>query len=109
VAAVDLAGNRGGAALAPVTLAVDREPPAVTARVRGRTLTWRATDPTTPWLRMWVIVTRADARRRLDLGRRGHAGSVRLPVPRGTWEASLFVADSTGNRTRVKLGPVPAS
>ena len=108
VSAVDLAGNRGGAKLRPITVAVDRTAPAVTASVQGRRLAWRASDPTTPWLRMWVVVTRGDERRRLELGRRRLSGSLILAVPRGTWQGVLFVADTSGNRTRVPLGPVPA-
>jgi hypothetical protein len=107
VRAVDLAGNRGQGQLGPLRVAVDREPPAVQASVARRRLTWRAVDPTSPWLRMWAVVRRADVTKRLLLGRRPHRGSLVLPIPRGTWEAVLWVSDTTGNRTRVRLGPVP--
>jgi hypothetical protein len=108
VTAVDLAGNRGRAGLHPVTIAVDRSPPEVTASVEGRRLFWRARDPTTPWVRIAVVLTRPGAREQLVLGRRPLAGSLRLHVPRGRWEGVLVVADSSGNRTRVALGPVPS-
>jgi D-glucuronyl C5-epimerase-like protein len=108
VAAVDLAGNRGGAELRPITIEVDRTPPEVTASVKRRRLSWRAVDPTTPWLRMTVVLTRPGARERLVLGRRPLVGSLRLRVPRGSWEGVLVVADSSGNRARVSLGPVPS-
>ncbi len=107
VRAVDLAGNRGQGQLGPLAVSVDREPPAVQASVARRRLTWRAVDPTSPWLRMWAVVRRAGVTKRLPLGRRPHRGSLVLPIPRGTWEAVLWVSDTTGNRTRVRLGPVP--
>ncbi|MBD0291239.1 MAG: hypothetical protein ICV74_08290 [Thermoleophilia bacterium] len=107
VAAVDLAGNRGRAALTPVRIAVDRDPPVVRTTLERRTLTWRAEDEATPWLRMRLVVERLGVRRRIDLGRRPLAGTMRLPMPRGTWRTVLWVSDSSGNRTRVPLGPVP--
>jgi hypothetical protein len=108
VTAVDLAGNRGRASLRPITIAVDRAPPQVTASVSGRRLAWRIVDPGTPWVRMSVVLARDGERERLLLGRRPLAGAVRLRVPPGVWEGVLFAADSSGNRARVALGPVPA-
>ena len=108
VAARDLAGNAGAATLRPVTVAVDRKPPAVQASAAGRRVTWKAVDPTTPWLRMWAVIRRGDVTRKLELGRRPLSGSLVLKVPRGTWNTALWASDSSGNRTRVPLGPVPA-
>ena len=108
VSAIDLAGNRGRANLRPIAIAVDRAPPEVTASVTGRRLAWRAVDPGTPWLQMSVVVTRSGGRERLILGRRPLVGSLRLRVPRGSWEGVLFATDSSGNRARVALGPVPS-
>ena len=107
VSARDLAGNTGTSALTPATVAVDRDPPQVTAKVAGRKVTWKALDPTTPWLRMWAVIERGDVKRKLDLGRRRLSGSLVLKLPRGTWNTALWVSDSSGNRTRVPLGPVP--
>ena len=107
VVAVDLAGNRGSASLDPVTIEVDREPPALTAKLSGRILTWRARDPTSPWLRLTVVFERAGARRVSALGRRPLSGSARLRIPRGSWSAALVAADTSGNRVRVPLGAVP--
>jgi hypothetical protein len=107
VSATDLAGNAGRRKLAPVTIARDTTPPLVKASVARRTLTWKATDPTTPWITLRVRLTRAGVVKVLKLGRRPLAGSLRLNLPRGTWEAVLRVADTSGNVTRVKLGKVP--
>ncbi|MDQ3865734.1 MAG: D-glucuronyl C5-epimerase family protein [Actinomycetota bacterium] len=106
--AVDLAGNRAQVQLPPIAIAVDRDPPSVTASVVRRRLTWRAVDAGTPWLRMTVRLERAGRRRSLSLGRQPLAGSLTLPVPRGRWHAVLVASDSSGNRTRVGLGVVPA-
>ena len=108
VSARDLAGNTGSARLRAVTVAVDRKAPVVNANVVGRKLTWKAVDPTTPWLRMWAVIQRGDVTKRLQLGRRPLSGSLVLAVPRGTWRAALWASDSSGNRTRVPLGSVPA-
>jgi hypothetical protein len=108
VTAVDLAGNRGTARLRPIRIAVDRTPPVVTARVEGRVLRWKAVDATTPWVRLTVWLQRNGKIRRLDLGRRPLTGSARLALPRGRHQAALAVWDSSGNRTRVPLGAIPA-
>jgi hypothetical protein len=108
VSAVDLAGNRGQARLGGITVDVDREPPALTARVVRRRLTWRAVDRATPWVRMSVAFERAGRRRVVSLGRQRLTGSLTLPIPRGRWHAVLVASDSSGNRTRVDLGVVPA-
>lgn len=107
ISAVDLAGNRGSARLAPIEIAVDREPPAVTARVEGRRVIWRAVDPGTPWLRLTLVFERAGVRKTQMLGKRGLSGQSRMAVPRGQWQAVLFARDSSGNRSRVELGQVP--
>jgi len=108
VSAVDLAGNTSHAKLSPVTIARDTTPPEVKASVSGRRLTWKATDPTTPWITLRVRLTRGDTVKVLKLGRRALHGSVRLALPRGRWQAVLLVTDSSGNTARVQLGTVPA-
>jgi hypothetical protein len=108
VDAVDLAGNPGSGELQPVTVAVDREPPVVNARVAKRRLVWRAVDPTSPWVRMRAVLRRAGKVREIRLGVRPKRGSLVLGVPRGTWRTVLWVADSSGNSVRLVLGPVPA-
>jgi D-glucuronyl C5-epimerase C-terminus len=109
VTAVDLAGNRGSASLRPLTIAVDREPPTVTASVERRRLSWRAVDRTTPWITLTLALERAGETRTVPLGRRPHAGALTLPLPPGNWNAVLVAADSSGNRARVELGVVPAA
>lgn len=107
VSAVDLAGNRGAAALRPVVIEIDRAPPELKARVSGRRLFWRGVDKGTPWLRLTVRLRRGDARRALALGIRPLSGSLRLRLPRGRWRAILIASDSSGNRARAFLGPIP--
>ena len=109
---LSLAGGAEEAAQKPLSPAFEERLLDAYARDRTisprRRLTWQAEDETTPWLRMWAVIRRADVVRRLDLGRRRHSGSLVLRVPRGTWQTVLWVSDSTGNRTRVPVGPVPA-
>lgn len=106
VTAVDLAGNRGEATLRPITIAVDREPPEVTASLVRRRLSWRVVDDATPWVQMRVVLDRAGRKETLLLGKQPLAGALRLAVPPGRWNAALVVADSSGNRTRTELGSV---
>ncbi len=104
----DLAGNKGSAPLAPIVLARDTTAPTVKASVKKRTLRWKATDAETPWVRLRVRLTRKGAHKDLWLGVRPLAGSARLQLPRGTWQARLIVRDSSGNTAApVPLGPVP--
>jgi hypothetical protein len=108
VSAVDRAGNRGSARLAPIRIAVDREPPKLTARLEGRRLIWRAVDPGTPWLRMTVLFRRPGETRKQSLGRRPLSGSARLAYPPSRWLVILFAMDSSGNRARLEVNPSPA-
>jgi hypothetical protein len=108
VTAVDLAGNRGTSRLRGIRVAVDRTPPVVTASVEGRLLRWKAVDATTPWVRLRLTLARAGNTSIVDFGRRPLKGSARLDLPRRPHRAVLSVYDSSGNRTRVPLGPVPA-
>lgn len=108
VRAVDLAGNRGSAALQPVVIRLDREPPVVRASVARRMLTWRSVDEGTPWLRLRVRLWRPGVFKLVRLGIHPLSGSLRLPLPRGRWTAKLVAFDSSGNRTAVPLGVVPA-
>jgi hypothetical protein len=108
VSAVDLAGNRGRTFLRGIRIGVDRTAPVVTARVEGRVLHWTALDATTPWVRLRVRLVRDGVVRVLELGRRPLSGSLTLGLPRGSHQAVLAVFDSSGNRTRVPLGVIPA-
>ena len=91
-----------------IRIAIDRTAPVVTARVEGRTLYWTAVDKTSPWVRLRVRLVRNGVVHVLELGRRPKTGSAILQIPRGRHQARLAVFDSTGNRTRVPLGAVPA-
>jgi hypothetical protein len=107
LSAVDLAGNRASLTLPPVTVAWDTTAPDVTASAAGRRLTWRATDPGTPWLDLRVLLARSGRHATLRLGRRGLAGSTTLRLPPGRWSAALVAANSAGKRARIPLGVVP--
>jgi len=107
LSAVDLAGNRASLPLPPITIAWDTTAPAVTASAAGRRLTWRATDPGTPWLDLRVLLARSGRHVTLWLGRRGLAGARTLRLPPGRWSAALVAANSAGKRARVPLGVVP--
>lgn len=107
VSAVDLAGNRGSAPLSPIEIAVDRQAPAINARVEGRRVIWRAVDEGTPWLRLTLVFQREGVTKTQKLGRRPLSGRARMAVPRGYWQVALVARDSSGNRSRVALGRVP--
>jgi hypothetical protein len=68
---------------------------------------WEAIDPGTPWLRLTVQLARGRRHVRLDLGRRGLAGTASLRLPRGRWHARLTAANSAGRRVSVSLGVLP--
>jgi D-glucuronyl C5-epimerase-like protein len=104
--AVDLVGNRTEVTLPPIAVAWDTKPPALTASATGRRLTWKATDPGTPWLDLRVLLSRGSKGLVLRLGRRGLSGSTALRLPHGRWSAALVAANSAGKRTRVALGAV---
>lgn len=107
ISAIDLAGNRGSAALRPIVIRIDRTPPVVRASVTRRTLTWRAVDAGTPWLRLRVRIQRLGVRKLVRLGVQPLAGSLRLAIPAGNWKATLVASDSSGNQTWVALGVIP--
>jgi hypothetical protein len=102
--AVDLAGNVGRRTLDPIEIKVDREPPEITATVTRTRLTWVATDPETPWIRLTLHLRRSTVHKALYLGVRPLSGRARIQVPRGVWRVTLVAADSTGNRTWLRLG-----
>ena len=104
----DLAGNKASTGLPPFTVAWDTTAPDVTASAGGRRLTWRATDPGTPWLDLRVLLARSSQHVTLWLGRRGLSGSTTLRLPPGRWSAALVAANSAGKRRRVPLGVLPA-
>jgi hypothetical protein len=106
LAAVDLAGNRGSVELPPITVAWDTTAPDVTASASGRRLSWRATDPGTPWLDLRVLLARSSRHVTLWLGRRGLSGSTTLRPPPGRWSATLLATNSAGKGRRVPLGVV---
>jgi hypothetical protein len=104
--AFDLAGNKTFVRLDPVTVAVDRDPPVVTARVSRRKLSWQAKDRATPWVRLSLRLDGPGRRRWVPLGVRSHEGWLRLPRLRVLWDATLVVSDSSGNRSRTSLGTI---
>jgi hypothetical protein len=86
------------------------QPPQVDAHVGGRrTLFWTATDAGTPWLHLVVRLDAGSKSRFRDLGRRPLAGRLVIPVPSGTWQATLVAGNSAHQAVTVKLGAVHGS
>jgi hypothetical protein len=108
VRAKDFNGRSATFQLAPVTVAWDDTPPAVTATVAGTTLTWTSADPGTPWLELKLDLSDpagVQPPQQLDLGEQATAGTLALPVPPGTWNAALEATNSAGLTTTL---PLPA-
>jgi hypothetical protein len=93
-----LAGNESTIELPPVEIRRDREPPAVTAGMRGRTLWWRAVDEGSARVSLTIV----SADRRLSLGSYRLSGSKQLQTALPT-ASHLIVADAAGNRVTVEL------
>jgi hypothetical protein len=109
VSAKSYAGNRKTYKLAPITVRWDTLPPPITPTLTGTTLTWQADDPGTPWLALAVDLIDPSAvnpPQTLDLGRQPTSGTTTLPVPPGTWQASLRATNSAGQTTTVQLGTI---
>jgi D-glucuronyl C5-epimerase C-terminus len=105
VRATDLAGNSAELDLPELTVKVDRIPPALTARLVGKRLVWRARDAETPWLDLRLrLVDDYHHARLVRLGNKPLRGSMRLFPKRGTWHATLIARDSSGNRTDLPIG-----
>ena len=102
--AVDVAGNASDIDLPPVEVRRDAQPPTVSASLAQRRLYWRGSDDASPWLSLRVVIRKPGFVRTLSLGRKPFRGSALLAPPAGTWAATLFAADSSGNTTRVSLG-----
>jgi hypothetical protein len=104
--ATDPAGNSTKAQLRQVVLE-ELQPPQVDAHVGGRrTLFWTATDAGTPWLHLTVRLDAGSKTRFRDLGRRPLGGRLVIPVPAGTWQATLVAGNSAHQAVTVKLGAV---
>ena len=109
VSATDLAGNKAEVELPDAIVKVDRVPPAVTARLVGKRLVWRARDAETPWLDLRLqLVNDYHQGRVVSLGKKPLRGSMRLVPKPGVWHTTLVARDSTGNRTDVALGVLKA-
>lgn len=107
--AVDANGNSTKVPLRQVVLQA-LQPPQVDAHVGGRrTLFWTATDAGTPWLHFVVRLDSGSKRRYRDLGHRPLAGRLVIPVPSGTWQATLVAGNSAHQAVTIKLGSVTGS
>jgi hypothetical protein len=116
VQATDFTGRRATFRLAPVTVAWDTAPPALTAAVAadGTTLSWQAVDPGTPWVELKLDLSDpagVQPPQQIDLGQQPTSGSYELAVPAGTWAAALEATNSAGLTATVPLpsltGPAP--
>jgi len=107
--ATDPAGNSTRVPLRQVVLQ-ELQPPQVDAHVGGRrTLFWTATDAGTPWLHLVVRLDAGSKSRFRDLGRRPLGGRLVIPVPSGTWQATLVAGNSAHQAVTIKLGAVYGS
>ena len=103
--AVDPAGNATEVELPRIEIRRDTTPPEIrTARLANGIVTWGAWDAETPWVRVRVQLRGAQGQRVLLVGRRPQTGWARVRVPRGWWQATLLVADSSGNESSAPLG-----
>jgi hypothetical protein len=104
--ATDAAGNTTKVSLRQVVIKA-LLPPVVDAHVAGRrTLVWNATDEGTPWLHLVVRLDNGSKRRYADLGHRPLAGRAVVPVPAGTWHATLVAGNSGHRSVTVDLGSI---
>jgi hypothetical protein len=106
---VSYAGNRATYKLAPIVVRWDTLPPPITATLTGTTLTWQADEPGTPSLALAVDLADPNAvnpPQTLDLGQQATSGTTTLPIPPGTWQASLSATNSAGLTTTVQLGTI---
>ena len=98
------AGHRKTYTLAPLVVGWDTAPPQLTsAALSGTTLTWQANDPGTPWLALAIdLVDPAGVNppQTLDLGQlppqSGTLQTTQVPLPPGTWNATLRATNSAG-------------
>ncbi len=104
--AIDVVGNAANTELPAVEVRRDTQPPTVSAELGGLKLFWRGRDDASPWLVLRVVIRRPGRVITLSLGHENFRGSAQLFVPEGTWTATLFAADSSGNMSRVALGSV---
>jgi hypothetical protein len=104
--ATDAAGNTTKVSLRQVVIK-PLLPPVVDAHVGGRrTLVWSATDEGTPWLHLVVRLDNGSKRHYADLGHRPLAGRAVVPVPAGTWHATLIAGNSGHRSVTLDLGAV---
>jgi D-glucuronyl C5-epimerase C-terminus len=104
--AVDVVGNASDTDLPPVQVLRDTQAPRLEASLAGRRLSWRGADDASPWLQLRVVLRGSSGARTLWLGHERFRGSALLRIPGGTWSATLFAADSSGNASQVALGTV---
>jgi len=104
VIAVDRVGNRSERSLPPVTIARDRQPPALAASLSGHTFTWRARDAGTPWLTLQVLLSRGGTVIERRLVRTSLKGQRRLALDlQRRWHVVIVASDSARNRTLLPL------
>jgi hypothetical protein len=114
VSAVSYAGHRKTFTLAPLVVGWDTTPPQLAnTSLSGTTLTWQANDPGTPWLALAIdLVDPAGVNppQTLDLGQlpplSGTLQTTQVPLPPGTWNATLRAKNSAGLESSVSLGTV---
>ncbi|HVA31709.1 MAG TPA: D-glucuronyl C5-epimerase family protein [Gaiellaceae bacterium] len=113
VSAISYVGRRSTTQLAPIVVAFDTAPPQnLQAQLAGTTLTWQADDPGTPSLHLVVqLVDPAGVNtpQTVDLGQQPVSGSAQVPIPPGSWQASLQATNSAGQTATLDLGTLEAT
>jgi hypothetical protein len=108
LAAVGPTGLRAVATLPPLTVAHAPGPPPLTVTVTApATLSWESRGGGTPWLRLEVRLIQGGRVRKLELGRRGLAGTRHLRLPPGRWHATLLATNSADHTRSLSLGYLP--
>jgi hypothetical protein len=109
LAATNRAGRKSTVKLAPLVVAWDTVPPAVTAQLQPGMLTWQGNDPGTPWLALRIDFADPNGvnpPQSVDLGQHSVTGSAVVAIPPGTWHATLSATNSAALTTTVDLGIV---
>ena len=109
LSATNYVRRRATVKLPPLVVAAETAPQTAGAQLAGTTLTWQFTDPGTPWLALKVDLadpTGATPPQVIDLAHQPTAGSAQVPVPPGTWQATLEATNSAALTTTADLGTV---
>ena len=109
IAATNRAGRKSTVKLAPLVVAWDTAPPAITAQLQPGMLTWQGTDLGTPWLALRIDLVDPNGvnpPQSVDLGQHSVTGNAVVSIPPGTWQVTLSATNSAALTTSFDLGIV---